>query len=348
MHDSQRLAGLLHALQDTNCCEGFEALANHSRYRNRRTLYRWRRSFGTALRIVPSFSLERLGLEHLHLVITKPRRQWWRFPYAVEQSWLTADFAESALYLHCLVPRTHKGLLQSLLRECQTNGWCAHVTASWSGSGWQEITNASNGNPPLDVPLADNAPVMRACPLIVPVFCESWNNPQSCAAIWTAVSSRIGGRLRDYLPRGRIYHVNGRMHVRHAFDVLNKEGLFRQYLVRYEGWQRDSIEVFVFLRTPGDWLAELCEALRPETIALETYHGDTTAVLRIVGHEGLLRQLLRLQEELRSHHASVHLRTMQEAKERVRFCYELVFDPKSAEWVFPHDQIIKHMNGDLR
>ena len=345
MHDSQRLAGFLQALQNTNSCEGFESLAQHSRSRNRRTLYRWRRLFGESLQIVPSFSLERLGLEHLHLVITKPSRAWLRFPYAVEHAWLTADFAEDALYLHCIVPSAHKGFLRGLLRECQHQGWCTRVSASWSGAGWQELPEASNGSVPLDLPVSDDAGVLREYPFVVPAIFESWDHPQSLASIWNAAIDHIGDRLRSYVPRGRIYHVNGKMHVRQAYAVLSKQGFFRQYLIRYDGWLTESLEVFVFLQHAGDWLAELCEALRNEAVAMETYHGnDGAAVLRVVGREGVLRQVLGVQEELRAHGATIFLRNAQHEKQgQVRFCYELLFDPKTREWVFPHNAIMTRM-----
>jgi hypothetical protein len=294
---------------------------------------------------VPSFSLERLGLERVHLVIRNPTRVWAHFPYAVEHAWLTGDFAQNSLYLHCIVPRAHKKLFRELLRECQTNGWCSQSDALWSGSGWQELPDASTGNPPLDSPVVDDAVVLQEFPLVVPAIFESWNHSQSFADIWNASAAHIGDHLRCYLPRGRIYHVNGKLHVHHAFDVLSKYGLFRQYLIRYEGWLRESLEVFVFFHHADDWLPELCEALRPVAIAMETYNGnDGDAVLRVVGREGVLRQLLGFQEELGQHAGRVFLRNANhEKEEHVRFCYEFLFDAKQKTWVFPHDTIIKHM-----
>jgi hypothetical protein len=348
VHDSQRLVSLLQALQDATCCNGFESLAQHSHIRNRRTLYRWRHSFGKSLLAVPSFSLERLGLARVHLVLRNPTSAWIHFPYAVEHAWLTGDFAQNSLYLHCIVPSAHKKLFQQLLHECQAKGWCSQSSALWTVSGWQELPDASTGNPPLDLPVVDDAEVLQEFPLVVPAIFESWNHSQSLADIWTASSSRIGDRLRNYLPRGRIYRVNGRMHVRHAFDMLSKYGLFRQYLIRYEGWQRESLEIFVFFHHAGDWLPELCEAIRPVAIAIETYNGtDGSALLRVVGREGALRQLLEFQEELGHHGGRIFLRNVnREKEEHVRFCYEFLFDAKTKQWVFPHDAIIEHMKGE--
>lgn len=345
--DSQRLARLLHVLQDTRSCHGFEELAQRNHVRDRRTVYRWRRALGSSLRIIPSFALQRLGLSHLHLVITNPGKQWLRFPYAVEHAWVTQDFVTERLYLHCVAPIAHKSLIRDLVRECQGSGWCTGFTVAWSGTPWQEVPEATTGTPPPDIAAPVNVGLLRACPLIIPTICESWDQPQSLARIWDAVTLRVGDRLRSYVPRGRIYHANGKAHVRQALARLSDHGLFRQYLVRYQGWVAEYLEVFVFLRHASDWLPELIEALRPIAAMIETAAGeDGSVVVRVAGHDAVLRYVLGCRDDLRRHGASIFVRTNPGATEHVRFCYESLFDPNTGDWVFPHDAVIEHMRGD--
>lgn len=320
-------------------------MRNH--VRDRRTLYRWRQRLGSALLVVPSFTLERLGLLHLHLVITKPSGAWFRFPYAVEHAWLTNDFVERQLYLHCIVPVAHQALVRGLVRECHDAGWCTKAVFSWSTSGWQELPDTTTRNAPVEVPAAPSDPVLREYPLVVPVIFEAWCGTTSLSSVWQGIVQCVGDRLRSYVPRGRIYIVNGKAHVRTAYELLNDRGLFRQHLVRYRPWLTQAVEVFVFLKNENAWLAELTEAIRPGSTAIETYNGcDGSALVRVVGHDDVLRTMLGLQDELRRHDAMLYLRNPHASgEERVRFCYEFLFDPKNATWVFPHDRIIEHMRA---
>ena len=345
VHEARSVAGMLQALQDVTSCQGFEDLALRNPVRNRRTLYRWRRSLGTSLQVVPSFTLERLGLSHLHLVITKPAPAWLRFPYAVEHAWLTSDFLERQLYLHCIVPTAHKADVRSLVRECQEVGWCTKAVVSWSSSGWQELPDAPTRNAPVEWPLTADDAILGEYPLVVPAMFEAWCHAQSLSSVWAAIRDRVGDRLRSYVPRGRIYFVNGKVHVRKAYELLNDHGLFRQHIVRYHPWLNDNVEVFVFLKNNNGWLAEFTEAIRPGSAAIETYNGsDGTAVVRVIGHDDLLRTLLGLQDEFQRHAATVYLRNATAKDDtRVRFSYEFLFDPKTGTWVFPHDQIMDYM-----
>jgi hypothetical protein len=334
-------------LTDATSCQGFEDLAQRNHVRNRRTLYRWRRALGPSLRVVPSFTLERLGLSHAHLVITNPAPAWLRFPYALEHAWLTNDFLENQLYLHCIVPTAHKAEVRGLVRECQDAGWCTKATLSWTGSGWQELPDATTTNGPGAVPATTDAGLLREYPLVVPAICEAWNRPQSLSSVWAGIKEHVGDRLRSYVPRGRIYAVNGKAHVRTAYELLNNRGLFRQHVIRYDAWLHDAIEVFVFLRHGDEWLAEIVEAVRPGSAAIETYNGgEGRALVRVTGHDDTLRTILGLQDECRRHGATLYLRSPH-LKENalVRFCYEFLFDPRTGTWVFPHDEIIKHMRA---
>lgn len=341
MHDTRRLSSLLSALQDSTGCQGFEALAQGCHNRNRRTLYRWRRAFGQQLRVVPSFTLQRLGLVHLHLLITNPKSAWLRFPYAVEHAWVTSDFVNNHLYLHCVVPQAHQQLVRALLQECRD--WCTGLVTTWTADGWQELPGITPESIPVLKAATDTA-VLHDEPLVVPVVFEAWG-AQSMTGIWDGIRARVRHRLRQYLRRGKIYGTNGKLHVRHTYDRLSQQGLFRQYLVRYQGWATGAWEVIVVLRHAGEYLAELAEALRPHAVAIETYAGnDGAAVVRIAGTEEVNRTLLALQDDLQRYDARIFVHNARRANDAtVRFCYELLFDPSTGEWVFPHDAIIDHM-----
>jgi hypothetical protein len=334
-------------VQEETSCQGFEHLAQRNRVRGRRTLYRWRGRLGSGLRVVPSFSVERLGLSHLHLVIANPSDAWLHFPYALEHAWLTQDFLEDRLYLHCLVPAAHKKAVGNLVRECQRAGWCTGVTSAWSASGWQELSESTENA--LTAAPAGLDPVLREHPFVVPAIFESWNHPESLAAVWTGITAHIGECLRQYLPHGRIYQVNGKTHVRQAYEVLSHRGLFRQYIVRYEAWATESLEVFLFLQQATEWIAELQEALRPAAAVIETFTADDgTAIVRAVGHDAMLHVILGLRRESRAYVTQLFLRDPRpERGATVRFCYELLFDPRTGTWLFPHDAILAHMTVKL-
>ena len=343
VHDSRRLAGLLKAVQEETSCQGFEHLARRNSVGTRRTLYRWRGRLGSGLRVVPSFSVERLGLSHLHLVITQPGNEWLRFPYALEHAWLSQDLLEQRLYLHCLVPTAHRKAVMNLVRECQRAGWCTVVTSTWSASGWQEL-RGSTENALTTIPVGFDA-VLREYPLVVPAIVESWNHGESLAAVWTGITEHISERLRAYLCQGRIYRVNGKTHVRDAYQVLSDRGLFRQYIVRYQAWATESLEVFLFLQGATEWIAELQEALRPSAAVIETFTADDgTALVRAVGHDTLLHVILGLHRESRAYVTQIFVRNPHEERgAAVRFCYEFLFDPRTGTWLFPHDAILAHM-----
>ncbi len=281
---------------------------------------------------------------HLHLVIANPRNEWLRFPYAVEYAWVTPDLVNNHLYLHCVVPREHKTGVLGLLRECRS--WCRGLTWSWSGDGWQEIPGVGpDVMPALPAPTA--APVLREQPLVVPVAFEAWN-AESMNGVWMRIRERNGGCLRDYVRRGRIYATNGKRHVREAYGRLCEHGLFRQYLVRYQGWHTGALEIFLFLQRAEEWLAEFAEAVRPSAMAIETYHGEHgNAVVRIAGNEEAVRTVLGLQDDMQRYEAHIFVHRPRSGTElSVRFCYEFLFDPTTGAWLFPHDTIMNHMRGD--
>jgi hypothetical protein len=280
------------------------------------------------------------------LVITNPAEYWLRFPYAIEHAWVTENLTENLLYLHCIVPAAQKAQVRGLVRECERAGWCKNVMLSWSTTSWQELAGAGVERGPEPGVVRCDA-VLREYPLVVPVLFESWAHPENLAGVWSGISEHIGGRLRQYVPHGRIYGANGKLHVRQAYDLLNEHGLFRQYVVRYEGWVTGSLEVFIVLRHASEWLAELREALRPSVAAMESFTGnDGSTVVRAVGQHDLLLAVFGLLDDLRSHGARCYLRNPRaNTKAPVRFCYELLFDPTLGAWVFPHDELLDYMRG---
>jgi hypothetical protein len=181
----------------------------------------------------------------------------------------------------------------------------------------------------------------------VPVLFESWLGTQSLSSLWQEIHAHIADHLRAYVPRGRVYHTNGKLHVQRAYQSLNEHGLFRQYLLRYQGWSTDALEVVLLFRDAADWIAELIEALRPCAIAIETFFGDEgNAVLRVIGRHELVHAILAAHTDLREHHARVFVRNPhQDRGARVRFCYELLFNPKTATWQCDSERILQHMQG---
>src|SRR5262249_49669374 len=102
--------------------------------RSARTVYRWQRSLGNQLLVVPNVSVEPLGLLHAHVFITQPVERVLSLPYAVEAAWVSPNFCQEVLYLHCLVPARAGAAFAArvplLGRETRI---------LWSSSGWQQF-----------------------------------------------------------------------------------------------------------------------------------------------------------------------------------------------------------------
>jgi len=311
-------------------------------------VYRWRQQLGRSLCVFPSFSLSALGLLHIHLIVHRPGALWLRFPYAVEHAWLTADFLENALYLHCLVPAMHEEEFRALVASLQQGGSCRSATIIVSDGARQELRLTGERTRADVAPAfvcASGAALLRDQPLVVPVIAESWGGQQSFAETWTRVVQRDEKRLRSYVPHGKIYATNGKAHIKDAWDTLERAGLFEQYVVRYDGLLGSNVEVFLVLRKSRDWLPELLEALRPVARVIESYgdeHGG--ALVRAIGSRDLLDALLGCQAELVRHAAGVYVRnTHEQHAGSVRFCYDFLFNPKTGSWEFPRERILEHL-----
>ena len=117
-----------------------------------------------------------------------------------------------------------------------------------------------------------------------------------------------------------------------------------------EEWRTLDPAHTLYLQLPaGRVVIELADGFAPRHVAniqklVTQRYFDGTAVVRVVGHDDVLRTLLGLQDEFQRHGATIYLRHPGRSDSvRVRFCYEFLFDPKNGDWLFPHDQIIAHM-----
>jgi hypothetical protein len=120
-----------------------------------------------------------------------------------------------------------------------------------------------------------------------------------------------------------------------AYAHLTEEGLFRQHVIRYAALLEDTVEVLTILTDEA-----VLERLRLHARCIEAYAG-TPLVVRLVGAGRLLRALLALPAGL----ARLYFVQKRETQ-RVRFCYELFFLPKTGSWAFSRDHLLRHLRGD--
>lgn len=312
-----------------------------------RTLARWRRSFRLTLRAFPSFTVETLGLSHLHLVVTNPDPRWERFPYAVELLWGTPDLTVRALYLHCLVPSQHLQAVLELVEDLRAQGWCSRVAAFPSLSGWQHLQGCDHQSMAAEARPFTEAVLLARHPLIVPVVVESWNRDATLPGLWDVIRRRLGPDVRHYLPRQRLLAVNGKRHVGAVCRALSTGGLFRQHIIRDTRASPHELEVLIVGAAQADCILELLAGLRPLASVVETYWtGDRCILARIAGPASVLDLLLELVPG--SAAAPVVLmidRKLSSRSAASRFCYEFLFDPKAGAWVFPRDRIMEHLGS---
>ncbi|MDQ6891098.1 MAG: hypothetical protein M3167_00250 [Acidobacteriota bacterium] len=308
-----------------------------------RTLARWRRDLSPVVRSFPSFSVEALGLSHVHLVLFNPDGRWQRFPYAVELVWGSPDFVQRALYLHCLVPAQHVPELVAFVESLRSQGWCSEVVVFHSYSGSQHLRACDHPvagdefRPPADPAL------LRRHPLVVPVLAECWNHDATLPGLWRAIYGRLGTGVRAYLPRQRLLRVNGKQHVRAALQALLDAGLFRQQILRRVRSPESSVECLLVGTAAGDRLVELIAALRETATTTETYWSAQGAVLvRVTGTPAVLQLLLELGAG-NDVAALVVFGDFRRTREGTcQFSYELLFDPKTG-WRFDPDGITEHL-----
>jgi hypothetical protein len=311
-----------------------------------RTLARHRHEYRSSLRVFPSFTIEALGLSHVHVVVLGADERWLRFPYAVEHAWATRDFAQHALYLHCLVPTEHVVLVEKLVHDLEALGWGMACLVLRSQSGWQHFSRCGHHLLSQSVGVVPEERVLlRQHPLVVPVIAEAWNHDATLPLLWQRIDARLGRRVREYLPHRRVLHTNGKHHTRAACLGLAAAGLFRQQLVRFLPEAKEGIEVLLMDRDLTDHMVELLEELHGIARVSETYADrDGTIVERVLGSSAVLDAIIRTTGTLGSS-ARIFLVDKRSGSREVRFCYEFLFDPKTGTWVFPREQIVKHMTS---
>jgi len=309
-----------------------------------RTLARRRHDVRSSLRVFPSFTVEAIGLSHLHVVVIGADQRWLRFPYAVEYAWATRDFVQQALYLHCLVPTEHADKVEALIHELQTEGWGRASFVVRSQSCWQHFARCGHDvtpQPAISVP--EEHSVLRQHPLAVAVIAEAWNNEATLPSLWQRIEARLGRRVQEFLPRRRVLHTNGKEHVRRACIELARAGLFRQQVVRFVPEKSAGVEILVLDRDLGDRMAELLEELHGLARVTETYAGRNGIIVdRLIGSSAVLNAILRTTGTL-GKSTAIFFIDKRAASDEVRFAYDLLFSPKTGTWEFPKDRIRAHL-----
>ena len=309
-----------------------------------RTLARRRQQVRSSLRVFPSFTVEALGLSHLHVVVVGADTRWLRFPFAVEHAWATRDFVQQALYLHCLVPKEHTRQVEALLRELQSAGWGRVSLVLRSESGWQHFSRCGHDavTQPMGV-VPEEHSLLRQHPLAVAVIAEAWNREATLPSLWRRIEQRLGRRVQEFLPRRRVLHTNGKEHIRAACVGLARAGLFRQQLVRFAPEESVGVEVLLLDQDLKDHMVELLQELHGVARVTETYAGrDGVVVDRLLGSSAVLDAILRTTGTL-GKSAAIFLVEKCPTSDEVGFAYDLLFNPKTGSWEFPRDQIMHHL-----
>lgn len=309
-----------------------------------RTLSRWRKRLAPMIRSFPTFTVEALGLAHLHLFIAAPDDRWAEFPYVVELVWGSDDFVRPLLYAHCLVPIAHLAQVLALLEVLRHEEWCSDVVMvrTWSGTQHLDSCRHLDGGEHRSLPIAGS--LLAQQPLVVPVIAESWNQNVTLPSLWTAIHGRLGASIRSYLPRRRLLLVNGKRYVRDAYQALTDAGLFRQQVVRRTDLLPDQVEFVIVGFRMSDRFLELVASLRAIAAMIETYWiVDGGALLRVAGPARLLEVLL---AGIADMPVDVAVMVVDRGRSRIpvgRFRYDLLFDPRTG-WRFDRARILEHLH----
>jgi len=291
-----------------------------------RTLSRWYRELGDRLVIFPTFALAPLGLGDVHVFLATADESWLRFPYAVDHAWVTQDFTCRVLYLHCIVPLAHQDVVVQFLRD-----FVADATVVRTSEGVQDLPVLGTSTPML-LAAPSHSDVLHECPLVIPVIFEGWNRRTSLPQLWKSVDTRLGSQLREYAPRRHRQPISP---VTAAYATLTEAGLFRQHTIHYAALSDDAVEVLAVLTNVA-----LLEPLRSYARTIEEYVG-TSVVVRLVGTSRLMEALLALPAgTARLYFVHKH------DQHHVRFCYEMLFVPKTGTWVFSREHLKQHLWGN--
>ena len=271
---------------------------------------------------MPNVSVEPLGLRHAHVFLSNPGDI--TCPFAVEAAWVTMDFCQEVLYLHCLVPLSQtEQFIQSM-----TGG-----TIVWSSSGWQQFLTEENDVLLPVEPDAVETDLLRRTPFVLPAMTELWRYPNSLPLVWQRIHQRLGNRIKEFLPRTKIRYVNGKTHITDAFSLLQREGLVRQQIIRYHPLLAVSVEVFVMIRLDRADVQRLLEGLRQVLHAVESYPTSDGYWCRLLGPHRLLDAIIKLPATIRAHLRLVYFHTKRHPTPLVRFAYETLYDGKNKTWV---------------
>ncbi|MDX2154028.1 MAG: hypothetical protein SFV54_25030 [Bryobacteraceae bacterium] len=277
---------------------------------------------------MPNVSVEPLGLRHAHVFVTDPVDRVLAMPYAVEAAWVTPDFCQEVLYLHCLVPAR---IAKEFVALAEAFGASTRVV--WSSSGWQQFLLEEE---PMQLPLPvgdlEESEILRRLPFVVPAMMELWTYPNSLPVIWQRIRARLGKNVKAYLPRTKVRYVNGKTHVTQAFGLLQNEGLVRQQLIRYHPLLAVSVEVFLLIRQDREETMRILDVLRWCLHAVESYPTTDGYWCRLLGPHRLLDAIMNLPSQVRSQCGLVYFHTKRHPTPIVRFGYEAVFDVASRTW----------------
>lgn len=317
-----------------------------------RTLYRWQADLAEDLLYYPNVTFGALGLEHVHVFLENPAAAWTTFPYAIAGEWIVSRPSEKSLYLHCLIPRTHRVAIDALFLDAQGTT-ASRVSAIVTRDGWQVLRDLTTNAPDPMLPMTRGAEaqdvwdIVERLPLLVPVIFESVEQRQSLPAIWEAVYARLGKRTWEFLPRfARRLPTNGKSYVKEAFALLNHTGLFRQNVVRYR--PLNAIGTPMFLHVEGAELSAMINAFGTHAPSIDIYPiRDDAALLRLVSTHALTQQVfssIGTLPRMTDWHFIDVVRNQREPV-RARFAYERLFDPTTTEWVFPAEMLNRFRGG---
>jgi hypothetical protein len=337
----QGFTAFLTALQHATSYHGLESFHELGRddLPAERTIYRWQQAVGENLTYFPSIAWQPLGLTHAHLFITNATDEWFTFPFAIDAAWLARSPVERVLYLHCLVPIEHETAFARLLDELRLLGIAATIKAYFTGDSWQDHDE------PRRPPLVPPGSALREHAFLIPVACENQERRLSLHDLWTTIYGRLGHRTWFYLPHQRRLKTNGKRYVKQAFAGMNQAQLFRQLVTRNRLDLEMNVEVFLLL-DPAAAVDEIAVRLQAHSVSVEHAVGRRESLVRALGGVRLLYAIMALPERLTLGSTGLLLdrnRTLAEPT-RVRFCYELLFNPNQAQWLFPRAKILAHMH----
>lgn len=313
----------LSALQQATTWTGLSEFCQSHRRQvpHERTVRRWHKQLGSSVSVFPVFAVEGLGLSHLHAFLFSPEPERTTFPYAVESAMVSTDGLSDVLYLHCIVPKDHLAAVKGRLRAV-----CRNVEFLESLTGWERC-GLPIDSPPSRAWIAPDRALLQQHPYVVPAIFEAFGEMQSLDAIWKRTKSRLGSSLCQYFPAQRYYPTNGKLHVKQAYETLSAAGLFSQFVVRQQ--LESNVEAFVLM--DPQCTEEFLQTIRRECSMLAVHPSEEGSLLRLAGNPRVFDSLLNCEKRLYwVNRAATNARTP-----KVRFAYESLFRPASAEWILP-------------